>query len=294
MVQRADDYDEDEERERLSEGAPMDVVARDVDEPVVWFGDVHHSYDRPILKGVSFTLRPGTTKIVLGGSGSGKTTILRLILGLLKPDAGTIIVDGTSVGPLSEEELRDVRLKIGMVFQEGALFDSLTVGQNVGYRLIEDGQLAEEEIEERVREMLGFVGLATHYEKMPSDLSGGQKRRVAFARALVARPQIMLYDEPTTGLDPITATTITDLICKVRDLDGVSSILVTHQLRDAYNVARTFMLKRDEEYVTSVVEDMSTLEGTEFMMLREGEVVFEGSPHALQTSNDPYIREFLS
>src|SRR6266481_1376709 len=294
MAERADDYEEDDGRERLFEGAPMDVVARDVDEPVVWFGDVHLSFDRPILKGVSFTLRPGTTKIVLGGSGSGKTTILRLILGLLKPDAGTIIVDGTSVGPLSEEELRDVRLKIGMVFQEGALFDSLTVGQNVGYRLVEDGQLPEEEIEERVREMLGFVGLATHYEKMPSDLSGGQKRRVAFARALVARPQIMLYDEPTTGLDPITATTITDLICKVRDLDGVSSILVTHQLRDAYNVARTFMIKKDDEYVTSVVDDIATVEGTEFMMLREGTVVFEGSPHELQTSTDPYIKEFLS
>ncbi len=294
MAERADDYEEDEQRERLFEGAPMEVVARDVDEPVVWFGDVHLSFDRPILKGVSFTLRPGTTKIVLGGSGSGKTTILRLILGLLKPDVGTIIVDGTSVGPLSEEELRDVRLKIGMVFQEGALFDSLTVGQNVGYRLVEDGQASEEEIEQRVREMLGFVGLATHYDKMPSDLSGGQKRRVAFARALVARPQIMLYDEPTTGLDPITATTITDLICKVRDLDGVSSILVTHQLRDAYNVARRFMLKKDDEYVTSQVEDMSTLEGTEFMMLREGEVVFEGSPHDLQSSTDPYIKEFLS
>src|SRR5713101_4538324 len=289
MAERADDYEEDEQRERLFEGAPMEVVARDVDEPVVWFGDVHLSFDRPILKGVSFTLRPGTTKIVLGGSGSGKTTILRLILGLLKPDVGTIIVDGTSVGPLSEEELRDVRLKIGMVFQEGALFDSLTVGQNVGYRLVEDGQASEEEIEQRVREMLGFVGLATHYDKMPSDLSGGQKRRVAFARALVARPQIMLYDEPTTGLDPITATTITDLICKVRDLDGVSSILVTHQLRDAYNVARRFMLKKDDEYVTSQVEDMSTLEGTEFMMLREGEVVFEGSPHDLQSSSDTYI-----
>ena len=132
--------------------------------------------------------------------------------------------------------------------------------------------------------MLGFVGLSAHYDKMPSELSGGQKRRVAFARALVARPQIMFYDEPTTGLDPITCTTITDLICKVRDLDGVSSILVTHQLRDAYNVARTFMVKDGDEYVTSVVEDMSTLEGTEFMMLREGQVLFEGSPHELQTS----------
>jgi phospholipid/cholesterol/gamma-HCH transport system ATP-binding protein len=203
-------------------------------------------------------------------------------------------VDGTEVTGLTEEEMRDTRLKIGMVFQEGALFDSLTVGANVGYRLVEDGELEEEEIEQRVREMLGFVGLAAHYDKMPSDLSGGQKRRVAFARALVARPQIMFYDEPTTGLDPITCTTITDLICKVRDLDGVSSILVTHQLRDAYNVARTFMVKEGDEYVTSVVEDISTLEGTEFMMLREGHVLFQGSPHELQTAQDPYIKEFLS
>jgi phospholipid/cholesterol/gamma-HCH transport system ATP-binding protein len=293
MAMPADERDEREEGRFLDEGQ-TEAAARDVDEPVIRFRDVHVAYDRPILKGVSFDLSPGTTKIVLGGSGSGKTTILRIVLGLLKPDAGSVIVDGTEVAGRSEEDMRDVRLKIGMVFQEGALFDSLTVGQNVGYRLIEDGRLEEEEIEARVREMLGFVGLATHFEKMPSDLSGGQKRRVAFARALVARPQIMFYDEPTTGLDPITATTITDLICKVRDLDGVSSILVTHQLRDAYNVARTFMIKKDDEYVTSVVDDISTLEGTEFMMLREGTVVFEGSPHELQTSTDPYIREFLS
>jgi phospholipid/cholesterol/gamma-HCH transport system ATP-binding protein len=293
MGDLADERD-DRDAGYVLEGGAAEAAARDVDEPVIKFRDVHLSYDRPILSGVSFDLGPGTTKIVLGGSGSGKTTILRIILGLLKPDSGSIVVDGQEVAGLGEEEMRDTRLKIGMVFQEGALFDSLTVGQNVGYRLIEDGKLPEEEIEERVREMLGFVGLATHYDKMPSDLSGGQKRRVAFARALVARPQIMFYDEPTTGLDPITATTITDLICKVRDLDGVSSILVTHQLRDAYNVARTFMLKEGDEYVTSVVEDMSTLEGTEFMMLREGQVLFEGSPHDLQTSTDPYIREFLS
>ena len=287
------DHEHPAEEVDLYDGT-AEAMARDVDEPVLSFRDVHLAYDRPILKGVSFNLSPGTTKIVLGGSGSGKTTILRIVLGLLKPDAGSIVVDGTEVSGLTEQQMRDVRLKIGMVFQEGALFDSLTVGQNVGYRLTEDGQLDEEEIEARVRQMLGFVGLATHFDKMPSDLSGGQKRRVAFARALVARPQIMFYDEPTTGLDPITSTTITDLICKVRDLDGVSSILVTHQLRDAFNVARTFMIKKDDEYVTSVVEDMSTLEGTEFMMLREGTVVFEGSPHELQTSTDPYIREFLS
>jgi len=293
MAKRRDEG-EDGEGESVLDESQAEAAARDVDEPVISFRDVHLSYDRPILKGVSFNLSPGTTKIVLGGSGSGKTTILRIVLGLLKADAGSVVVDGTEVTALGEEEMRDVRLKIGMVFQEGALFDSLTVGENVGYRLIEEGELEEAEIEARVREMLGFVGLATHFDKMPSDLSGGQKRRVAFARALVARPQIMFYDEPTTGLDPITATTITDLICKVRDLDGVSSILVTHQLRDAYNVARTFMIKKDDEYVTSVVDDIATVEGTEFMMLREGTVVFEGSPHELQTSTDPYIKEFLS
>jgi phospholipid/cholesterol/gamma-HCH transport system ATP-binding protein len=274
--------------------ADAEAAARDVDEPVISFRDVHLSFDRPILNGVSFDLGPGTTKIVLGGSGSGKTTILRLILGLLKPDSGTITVDGTEVSRLAEEDMRAVRLKIGMVFQEGALFDSLTVGENVGYRLVEEGELEEAEIEERVREMLGFVGLEPFYDRMPSELSGGQRRRVAVARALVARPQIMLYDEPTTGLDPITATNITDLIAKVRDLDGVSSIMVTHQLRDAYNVARTFMLRREGEYVTSMVDDFATLEGTEFLMLQEGQVRFEGSPHELQTSEDPYIREFLS
>jgi len=293
MARRGDEREDREEESVLDEGQ-AEAAARDVDEPVISFRDVHVAYDRPILRGVSFNLSPGTTKIVLGGSGSGKTTILRIVLGLLKADAGSVVVDGTEVTGLGEEEMRDVRLKIGMVFQEGALFDSLTVGENVGYRLIEEGKLEEAEIEARVREMLGFVGLATHFDKMPSDLSGGQKRRVAFARALVARPQIMFYDEPTTGLDPITATTITDLICKVRDLDGVSSILVTHQLRDAYNVARTFMIKKDDEYVTSVVDDIATVEGTEFMMLREGTVVFEGSPHELQTSTDPYIKEFLS
>jgi phospholipid/cholesterol/gamma-HCH transport system ATP-binding protein len=269
-------------------------IIRDPDQPIVSFRDVHLTFDRPILKGVSFDLAPGTTKIVLGGSGSGKTTILRLMLGLLQPDSGSIVVDGTEVSGLGEQEMRAVRLKIGMVFQEGALFDSLTIGENVGYRLVEDGELSEEEIEDRVREMLGFVGLGAHYDKAPSQLSGGQRRRVAVARALVARPQIMLYDEPTTGLDPITSTQITDLVAKVRDLDGVSSIMVTHQLRDAYNIARTFMMRDGEDWVPSVVEDMSTVEGTEFLMLKEGVVQFEGSPHELQTSADPYIREFLS
>jgi phospholipid/cholesterol/gamma-HCH transport system ATP-binding protein len=261
--------------------------------PILAFRDVHLSFDRPILKGVSFDLAQGTTKIILGGSGSGKTTILRLILGLLKPDAGSISVLGSEVAGMTEDEMRAVRLMVGMVFQEGALFDSLTVAQNVGYRLQED-HLDEAEVEERVREMLGFVELDPFYDRMPSELSGGQRRRVAVARALASRPRIILYDEPTTGLDPITATTITDLIVKVRDLDGVTSILVTHQLRDAFNVARTFMLRKNGEFVPSVVEDLSTLAGTEFLMLKEGEVEFEGSAHELQESSDAYIREFLS
>jgi len=262
---------------------------------VISFRDVHLAFDRPVLCGVGFDLSPGGTKVILGGSGSGKTTILRLILGLLKPDSGTIEVDGTEVSGLSEDALRAVRLKIGMVFQEGALFDSLTVGENVGYRLVEDGVLPEEEIEARVREMLGFVELAQFYDHVPSDLSGGQRRRVAVARALAARPQIMLYDEPTTGLDPITATTITDLIVKVRDLDGVTSILVTHQLRDAFNVARTFVHRRAAgDFGFHTETDLERLAGTEFLMLRDGVVLFEGSPHALRATDDPYIREFLS
>lgn len=273
--------------------APEEAPERAPDEPIVSFRDVHLAYDRPILQGVTFDLPAGGTKVILGGSGSGKTTILRLMLGLLKADAGSIRVDGVEVTGLTEEEFRPVRLKVGMVFQEGALFDSLTVGQNVGFRLSEEG-LPPDAIEARVREMLGFVGLASHYDKNPAELSGGQRRRVAVARALAARPQIMLYDEPTTGLDPITSTTITDLIVKARDLDGVTSILVTHQLRDAFNVARTFVGREGGEFVFRRVDDYATLEGTDFMMLREGVVQFHGSPHELVTSRDPYIVEFLS
>jgi phospholipid/cholesterol/gamma-HCH transport system ATP-binding protein len=263
-------------------------------EPVVSFRNVDLAFDRPVLRDVSFELPPGETKVILGGSGSGKTTILRLILGLLKPDAGSIRVAGTELAGLDEEALRPVRLRLGMVFQEGALFDSLSVGANVGFQLAEDGHMDEDEVEARVLEMLGFVGLGAYADRMPAELSGGQRRRVAVARALAARPEIMLYDEPTTGLDPITATTITDLIVKVRDIDGVSSILVTHQLRDAFNVARTFARRDGADYAYTRLEDLAVLEGTSFLMLREGSVHFEGSPHELVSSGDAYVREFLS
>ncbi len=260
---------------------------------VVSFRDVHLAFDRPILQGVSFELPPGGTRLILGGSGSGKTTILRLILGLLKAQRGAIEVQGVEISPLLEDELRDLRLAVGMVFQEGALFDSLSVAENVGYQLREQGWLPPDEIEERVREMLGYVGLSEFYGKAPSDLSGGQRRRVAVARALASRPSIMLYDEPTTGLDPITAKTITDLIVKVRDLYGVSSILVTHQLRDAFNVARTHVRLEDLKPVYEAVE-LEKADGARFLMLREGRLLFEGTAHELLTDQDPYLREFLA
>ena len=191
------------------------------------------------------------------------------------------------------DRVDDVRLALGMVFQEGALFDSLSVSENVGYQLREQGSVPSDEIESRVREMLGYVGLSELYARAPSDLSGGQRRRVAVARALASRPSIMLYDEPTTGLDPITAKTITDLIVKVRDLHGVSSILVTHQLRDAFNVARTRVRLEAGEPVYEAV-DLEKADGARFLMLREGRLLFEGTAHELLTSEDLYLREFLA
>jgi phospholipid/cholesterol/gamma-HCH transport system ATP-binding protein len=189
--------------------------------------------------------------------------------------------------------MRAVRMKIGMVFQEGALFDSLTVGENVGYRLVEDGRLDEGEIEERVREMLGFVGLDPFYERMPSELSGGQRRRVAVARALVARPQIMLYDEPTTGLDPMTSLTVDREIIKLRDLEGVTSVLVTHQLRDAFYIATNAATRTATGHAVSPAA-RPKVEEADFVMLRDGRIVFEGSADELRASTDPYLREFLS
>lgn len=249
--------------------------------------------DKVILKEISFELLPGHMKIVLGASGAGKSTILRLILGLLKPDAGQIWVNGTRVDELSEQDLMPVRADLGMVFQEGALFDSLTVRENVGYRLYEETRQPLDEVDTRVEEVLGFVGLGEFAERMPSELSGGQRRRVAIARAITARPKIILYDEPTTGLDPITALTIDDEIIKLRDVERVTSIIVTHQLRDAFHIAthRAVEGGGDVEFETAPREDQ---EDTEFLMLREGRVAFEGPAAELRASKDPYLQSFLS
>ena len=261
--------------------------------PIVVFDRVSLAFDdKVILREVSFTLIKGHTKIFLGASGAGKSTILKLIVGLLKADAGVIWVNGERVEDKPEREMMKIREDLGMVFQEGALFDSLTVAENVGYKLIEEG-LPEGQVRRRVEEVLGFIGLGEYIDRMPSELSGGQRRRVAIARAMAYKPRILLYDEPTTGLDPITSNTVDDEIMKLRDLEGVSSILVTHQLRDAFRVA-THEAVREGTAIHIVPADEQKCEEAEFIMLKEGRVHFEGHAAELRGSRDPYIRAFLS
>jgi phospholipid/cholesterol/gamma-HCH transport system ATP-binding protein len=264
--------------------------------PIIVFDHVWLAFDEKIiLRNVSFTLQTGHTKIFLGASGAGKSTILRLILGLLKPDQGRIFVNGEQVDSLSEDELMAVRSDLGMVFQEGALFDSLTVRQNVGYRLYEGLNWDVEKVDARVQEVLGFVGLADFIDRMPSDLSGGQRRRVAIARTMAYKPRILLYDEPTTGLDPITALTVDQEIIKLRDLESVSSILVTHQLRDAFFVAE-HTATREGGRVTFARAKGRKADEAEFIMLREGRIALEGNAAELREAakTDQYVQSFLS
>jgi len=249
--------------------------------------------EKVVLKDVSFVLERAHTKIVIGASGTGKSTILRLILGLLKPDGGEIWINGARVDQMTEEQLMEVRAGLGMVFQEGALFDSLTVRENVGYRLFEETSMPISEVDARVKEVLGFVGLAEMMERSPSALSGGQRRRVAIARALTSKPKVLLYDEPTTGLDPITALTVDDEIIKLRDIEGVSAILVTHQLRDAFYVASHEAIRKDGK-VSFEPASPEKAKMTEFLMLKDGLVAFEGSADELHKSDDAYLKAFLS
>ncbi len=261
---------------------------------VVEFDQVSLAFDdKVILDRVSFSLLAGRMKIVLGASGSGKTTILRLLLGLLRPDGGRIFVGGRRVDEMTEDELMTIRAHVGMVFQEGALFDSLTVRENVGYRLYEESDQPLADVDARVAEVLGFVGLGEYSERMPSELSGGQRRRVAIARALASRPGLILYDEPTTGLDPITAMTIDQEIVKLRDLEGVSSIIVTHQLRDAFFIATHQAVRRDGDVRLTQAEP-EVQARTEFLMLKQGRIAFEGSADELRDSTDEYLSAFVS
>jgi phospholipid/cholesterol/gamma-HCH transport system ATP-binding protein len=235
----------------------------------------------------------GETKIIIGASGSGKSTILKLIMGLDKPDEGTILVDGEDITHLDEQEMVHVRQKIGMVFQESALFDSLTVHENVGYRLYEEG-VDEEEIERKVREVLGFVGLEEAIDKYPSELSGGMKRRVALARALITEPKIMLYDEPTAGLDPITSRKINELIIALRDIKAVTGVFVTHRMRDAFTLATEYATNGDHDIKFHTEDNFLCIANTRFMLLRDGKIIFEGPDEVLRKSEDEYIKRFLA
>lgn len=260
------------------------------------FEDVSKSFSgEPVLRNITFRVEEAETKVLMGGSGAGKTTLLKMVPGLVKPDAGRVLVQGRDITPLSEDELMEIRRSIGVVFQESALFDSLSVGDNVAYRMFEDRQLPFREIEKTVRRVLGFVGLEDAIDKMPSELSGGMQRRVAIARALVGTPKILLYDEPTAGLDPITSRTICDLIIRLRDLEGVASILVTTDLTSAKTLASEMAETSSEGEITFISEEgRFCLINTDFVMLKQGTIIFEGSDEQMFGCDDPYIQEFLS
>ncbi|HET7872946.1 MAG TPA: ATP-binding cassette domain-containing protein [Terriglobales bacterium] len=259
----------------------------------IQFEDVHLAFEElTVLEGISFELKRGETKVVLGVAGSGKSTILKLCLGLQRPDSGHIYVLGHDITQMREEELFDLRSKIGIVFQESALFDSLNVRENVAFRLMEE-KLPEQEVEARVREALRFVELEDAINKLPAQLSGGMRRRVGIARAIITHPEVLLYDSPTGGLDPITSTTIIELIMKQRDVYKTSALLVSHRLQDGFMLAT--------HYYDATSNSMKPVDGrpmrdvhTSFMVLRDGKVIFDGTGHELARIQDPYIREYIS
>jgi phospholipid/cholesterol/gamma-HCH transport system ATP-binding protein len=261
-----------------------------LDDMAVVFDKVSFAFDdHVVLRDVSFSVPKASMTILLGASGVGKSIVLKLILGLFRPDSGAIVVNGQRIDRMSEHDLLRVRGDIGMLFQETALFDSLTVGENVGYRLYEETDMPPDDIDKRVAEVLGFVGLADYMDAMPSELSGGQRRRVAIGRAMAAKPGLLLFDDPTTGLDPIIATTVDDEIVKLRDLERVTSVLVTHQIRDAFYVAtHQAVRERDQVQIRDSQEERAT-----FMVLHEGRIYFQGSGEELRASKDTYLQEFL-
>jgi phospholipid/cholesterol/gamma-HCH transport system ATP-binding protein len=262
--------------------------------PVVVFDHVSLAFDDTVvLRDVSFTVNAGRLKVLLGASGAGKSVILKMIIGLLKPDSGSISINGRRIDNMSEVQLMEVRGDIGMLFQESALFDSLTVADNVGYRLYEETDMPTADVRRRIEEVLAFIGLEEYIDQMPSDLSGGQRRRVAIARAVAARPRLVLFDSPTSGLDPITAKTVDAEIIKLRDLERVTSILVTHQLDDAFYVA-AHQAVRQNGRLAIVPADRGKADEAEFLLLRDTKVYFEGTAADLLASNDPYLKRFVS
>jgi phospholipid/cholesterol/gamma-HCH transport system ATP-binding protein len=259
----------------------------------VEFEHVSLAFDEHVvLRDISFEVPRGSTRIILGASGAGKSVVLKLMLGLLRPDAGRIFVHGRRIDALPERRLLGARNDIGMLFQESAIFDSLTVAENVGYRLFEETDMPEDLVRRRVEEVLHFMGLADYIDRMPSELSGGQRRRVAIARAMASKPSLLLLDDPTSGLDPITATTITDEIVKLRDVERVTSVIVTHQIRDAFYVA-THEAVRTHGALQVLDVGEAAAERAEFMVLYQGRIHFHGSAAELLASEDRYLKSFL-
>ncbi len=276
----------------IVEPGPRDLRREDLAGPAVVFDKVSFAFDEHVvLEDISFEVPTGGMTILLGPSGAGKSVILKLILGLLRPDAGRILVNGERIDTMPEHELMRVRAGIGMLFQENALFDSLTVEDNVGYRLFEETDMPEADVHRRVEEVLGFIGLEEYIDRMPSELSGGQRRRVAIARAMAAWPRLLLFDDPTSGLDPIIATTVDDELVKLRDLQHVTSIAVTHQIRDAFYVA-THVAVRDAGGVR-ILPDANAAGRASFMVLHGGRIVFRGTAAELRASKDTYLTAFL-
>jgi phospholipid/cholesterol/gamma-HCH transport system ATP-binding protein len=263
--------------------------------PAVSFDHVTLSFEENVvLRDISFFVPHGRMMVILGASGSGKSVLLKLILGLLKPDSGCIWIDGQRIDTLGEPALMKVRANMGMLFQESALFDSLTVAENVGYRFYEETDMPLPDVRRRVEEVLGLVGLAEHIDRLPSELSGGQRRRVALARAVAAKPRLLLIDEPTSGLDPVTARSVDNEIIKLRDLEQVTTIAVTHQLRDAFYLATHRAVRTDDTVRIEPWPDDDVMGGPVFMLLKDGSVHFEGSLVELRASSDTYVRRFLS
>lgn len=259
-------------------------------EPVLEFRNVSIGFDHPVLEDVSFSVAPDETRILLGPAGVGKSVLLKLANGLLCPDSGSIHLFGEEISRIPEQELFHLRTRTGMVFQEGALFDSLPVRDNVAYQLIQE-EVPDEEIDVRVREALRFVGLEQTFSLYPGSLSGGMRRRVAIARALIHNPQLLLYDSPTGGLDPVTSTTIIELIVKQRDVYHSPSVLVTHRLQDAFTMC-SHRFEPAEDRMVPLPKDQIDPKTT-FLMLSEGRLIFDGSLHELVTSQDPFVREFI-
>jgi len=299
MTQTSIDRPEGKEADNRVSQEAAESTFREIDDsdraiPAIEFRDVTITFDgRKILNNLSFKVMKGETKMILGGSGCGKSTTIKLVLGLLKPDTGQILVDGEDITHYGEAEMMKVRKKIGMIFQEGALFDSLSVYENVAFKLHEQG-VPEAEVEAEVRRMLRFVNLEEAIDKMPAELSGGMRRRVGIARALVGDPKIVMFDEPTAGLDPPTARTICELAMKLRDLEDVSSIFVTHEMNNLdYLCSEYAVVDEAGEVVFEKEGEKLCLINSKVLMMRDGEVIFSGTDETLRKADDQYIQKFL-